>query len=126
MKRIGAAILLFIFTLQFAYSAIVITWYYVNQAYVARVLCVNKNNPKMACHGKCYLNKKLSQSTGTGDKEAPLQVKKPVETAPCILEEFQKPNLFYSLHKAPYGVFTEHYQFTLSPEIFHTPAQHIL
>jgi len=125
VKRTGAAILLFIFTMQFAYSAFVITWYYVNQEYVARVLCVNKNNPKMACHGKCFLNKKLSQSTDTQDKEAPLQVKKPVETAPCIIEKLNELIVFYSHDAEPYGIMTDHYQFIISPDIFHPPAESI-
>jgi hypothetical protein len=34
----------------------------VNQDYIARVLCVNKDKPKLNCNGKCFLAKKLKQA----------------------------------------------------------------
>ena len=34
----------------------------VNQNYIARVLCVNKDKPKLNCNGKCFLAKKLKQA----------------------------------------------------------------
>ena len=35
--------------------------FYLNRAYIARNLCVNKDKPMMHCNGKCYLSKKLKQ-----------------------------------------------------------------
>jgi len=31
----------------------------INQEYIARVLCENKDKPEMKCNGKCHLNKQL-------------------------------------------------------------------
>ncbi len=36
--------------------------YQTNKEYIASVLCENRNKPKMACNGKCYLNKKIEAS----------------------------------------------------------------
>jgi hypothetical protein len=33
--------------------------YFLNKSYIAKVLCVNKEKPKMHCDGKCYLAKHL-------------------------------------------------------------------
>jgi hypothetical protein len=37
----------------------VIMRFQVNQDYYAQVLCVNKNRPELACHGKCFLMQQL-------------------------------------------------------------------
>jgi|GEM_PF-150492 len=41
--------------------------YFLNQDYIKTVLCINKDQPKLQCHGKCYLTKKLQQQ-----QESPL------------------------------------------------------
>ncbi|HUM47673.1 MAG TPA: hypothetical protein PLD84_12160 [Chitinophagales bacterium] len=33
-----------------------------NQAYIAKVLCVNRDKPKLHCDGKCYLMKELNRN----------------------------------------------------------------
>jgi hypothetical protein len=36
--------------------------YQLNQAQITALFCVNKTNPEAACHGKCYLKKRLGQA----------------------------------------------------------------
>ncbi|MBS7785700.1 hypothetical protein KIH23_00190 [Flavobacterium sp. CYK-55] len=36
--------------------------YVVNYDYIANVLCVNKEKPKMHCNGKCHLMKELAKA----------------------------------------------------------------
>jgi hypothetical protein len=50
--------------------------YAVFKDYVAKNLCVNKDKPKSCCHGKCYLEKQLKQSTETSDTEGKSSNKK--------------------------------------------------
>jgi hypothetical protein len=45
------------FTQLFIYSA-----FELNKEYIASVLCVNRDKPKLNCKGKCYLNKKIKQA----------------------------------------------------------------
>ncbi|PYF72934.1 hypothetical protein B0O44_105309 [Pedobacter nutrimenti] len=40
-----------------------------NQAYIARELCVNKDKPQLHCNGKCYLLKKLKQAEEKEQKQ---------------------------------------------------------
>lgn len=34
----------------------------INQNYIAEVLCINKDKPKMKCNGKCHLTKELKKT----------------------------------------------------------------
>lgn len=45
----------------------------INQDYIARVLCVNKNKPMLNCNGKCYLAKKLKQAEQREQKKVLLK-----------------------------------------------------
>jgi hypothetical protein len=37
--------------------------YVVNYEYISKVLCVNKDKPKMHCNGKCHLMKELAKAS---------------------------------------------------------------
>ena len=43
--------------------------YVLNYEYVSKVLCINKDKPKMHCNGKCHLMKELAKAS---DAEKPL------------------------------------------------------
>jgi len=40
-----------------------------NEAYIAKELCVNKDKPQLHCNGKCYLMKKLKQAEEKEQKQ---------------------------------------------------------
>lgn len=46
--------------------------FYANQDFIAKVLCINKDDVKSCCAGKCYLTKKLAN--GKSDKDNPSPV----------------------------------------------------
>lgn len=46
--------------------------FYANQDFIAKVFCVNKDDPKSCCAGKCYLTKELAK--GKTDKDNPTPV----------------------------------------------------
>jgi hypothetical protein len=54
-------LLLAIIFLQTFSSFVIQADYFLNKGYIAKVLCVNKNKPKLHCNGKCYLAKKLKE-----------------------------------------------------------------
>ncbi len=41
--------------------------YVINQDYIAEFLCVNKDKPKLQCHGKCHLAKEIDKQRNTED-----------------------------------------------------------
>lgn len=49
--------LLFVFTLNF--KSILTFHYFLNQAEITELFCVNKEKPKLKCNGKCHLAKEL-------------------------------------------------------------------
>lgn len=57
-----------------------IMYYNANKAYIARVLCENRDKPQLHCDGKCYLAKKLKAQQDRQDKETTRRV----ENAPTI------------------------------------------
>lgn len=51
--------LLFVFTLNF--KSILTFHYFVNQAEITELFCINKEKPKLECNGKCHLAKELAK-----------------------------------------------------------------
>lgn len=45
-----------------SYQSLIVINFYVNQGYIADVYCVNKDKPKMECHGQCHLKKQLKKT----------------------------------------------------------------
>jgi hypothetical protein len=60
--------------LQSAGQMVILINFKINQAYIARVLCENKDKPEMKCNGKCHLNKKLKEQE-TKEQNLPPQIK---------------------------------------------------
>ncbi|TRX04031.1 hypothetical protein FNW12_07070 [Flavobacterium gawalongense] len=53
--------------------------YVVNYEYISKVLCINKDKPKMQCNGKCHLMKELAKASDadkpvSSDKKVTAQV----------------------------------------------------
>lgn len=40
---------------------VVMIGFYVNQEYIAKKLCVNRDKPQLHCNGKCHLTKQLRE-----------------------------------------------------------------
>lgn len=49
--------------------------YVVNYEYISKVLCINKDKPKLQCNGKCHLMKELAKASAA---EKPLSSDKKV------------------------------------------------
>jgi len=44
--------------------------YALNKDYIVRNLCINRDNPKSCCQGKCHLKKQLAKSDNTNESES--------------------------------------------------------
>ncbi|WP_338870210.1 hypothetical protein WBJ53_22155 [Spirosoma sp. SC4-14] len=69
MKNALVYILLFATLLPTVSPWGTIAYYHANKAYIARVLCVNRDKPELHCDGKCFLAKKLKEQQDKQDKE---------------------------------------------------------
>jgi len=55
----------------------IVAHYTLNKDFIAEVLCINKDKPKLNCNGKCYLAQKLKEAEEKENKSS--QVKAEVE-----------------------------------------------
>lgn len=69
MKNVLVYILLIATLLPTVSSWGTIAYYHVNKAYIARVLCENRDKPQLHCDGQCYLAKQLKAQQDRQDKE---------------------------------------------------------
>ncbi|MBK8564320.1 MAG: hypothetical protein IPN76_13525 [Saprospiraceae bacterium] len=72
MKQIAAISLA---VLVFAVSAKdVLIWssFKLNQDFIAKTLCINRDKPEKKCNGKCQLTKKIAESKEESPQQAPV------------------------------------------------------
>ncbi len=95
----------------------------INQDFIAAVLCINKDKPKLNCHGKCHLSKQLKQAEKNAQKHNPPTLKEKHESVDLSFTRV-KNNVFL---KSAFQHVKYLYNFSLyvSPfidEIFHPPS----
>ncbi len=69
-KQIVTVFLVMIWLCQLSGRYVTILGFYMNQAYIAKNLCVNRSKPELHCNGKCHLAKKMSEEDKK-DRENP-------------------------------------------------------
>lgn len=120
MIRITSILLLLVLCFQFLFKAGVAGYYFANKDYIARVLCINKENKTMHCDGKCYLKQKMQAAEGN-TKQAPVSIKyEPVEflTAPFVSVSGIPLMVTLPLHITP----TSHYASVYGNAVFQPPC----
>ncbi len=55
----------------------------INQEYIAKTLCVNKDKPKLSCNGKCVLAKQIKASNDIEENQSPSKIKETKELLYC-------------------------------------------
>ena len=65
--------------------------YVVNYEYVSKVLCINKEKPKLQCNGKCHLMKELAKAS---ENEKPISSDKKFSVQENEVLFFQEIKLF--------------------------------
>ncbi|MCB0380386.1 MAG: hypothetical protein KDD24_03955 [Flavobacteriales bacterium] len=112
--------LLFVFSINF--KSILTVHYFVNQAEIIEMFCVNKEKPKLACNGKCHLAKELVK-VDTKNEENPfsgtslqynLEIKPLIQQVKNDLKTFEqdiKTNYFL----ASYSIIEQSFDISLPP-----------
>ena len=78
MKQLSTIFLILIVFLQTFNRFVVEADFFLNKSYIAKVLCINKEKPKMHCNGKCYLARQLKKQEKQ-DQQAPVAKKSKIE-----------------------------------------------
>ena len=99
--------------------------YVVNYEYISKVLCINKDKPKMQCNGKCHLMKELAKAS---DAEKPLSSDKK-GTAPILdviifeeIKSFEMATVFFDTKEKINPYYSNLYFHLNSASIFHPPT----
>ncbi len=61
--------------------------YAINYDYISKVLCVNKEKPKLQCNGKCHLTKELAKLQKMKNPFLPIKKWPPTNSKPCSLRK---------------------------------------
>lgn len=94
----------------------------INQDYIAKNLCINRNKPAKKCNGKCQLTKKIAESTEKKPDQAPVPKPDELNQILAIYEIYHAP-ISFSKIAAPQHCFAESPFTTQSCvlNIFHPP-----
>lgn len=74
----------FIILLQAFNKTWIVVSFKVNQDYIAKVLCINKNKPEKHCNGKCVLMQRIKASEEQEQKEMPQKQKEQKDVLYCL------------------------------------------
>jgi hypothetical protein len=73
--------------------------YQINYDYISKVLCVNKDKPKMECNGKCHLKKELKKQTENNSENQNTILKLTVSEELANSEITLKENKYFSIEQ---------------------------
>ena len=83
MKNLATLFLISIILFQSMTKLSIVAYFHLNKSYISSVLCENISKPKLLCHGKCYLEKKLKSQQKSEQK------------TPSFLKNTECFNLFF-------------------------------
>ena len=70
LTQISSIIVAFVFVYSLSFKSLITIDYFIHQTEIIELFCINKENPKLQCDGKCHLAKELVKSD-TKDDETP-------------------------------------------------------
>jgi hypothetical protein len=101
--------------------------YVTNYDYIAKVLCVNKAEPKLECDGKCHLMKELAKAS---ESEKPISSDKKDNSKQEVeilffqdLKALAVAQIYFNSNTAIGDNYTNLYFLTVSDSVFHPPAR---
>lgn len=121
MKRVIVPILILLLLAQTFSQWLIVLDYQINKDYIARVLCENKNRPKLKCNGKCQMMKKLAEEEKQQQSsELRAGNQSLIVSASAHFATLQKPTVSETLIE--YQELPVPHTVTRSYAIFHPPA----
>jgi len=95
--------------------------FYLNQSYIAKNLCVNREKPMMHCNGKCYLSKKITEQEKKDNSPTSKTERMDVQLF-FLPETSLLKNTFSIILKRQYIIKEENLVSSFSTSIFHPPT----
>ncbi|MFV8342318.1 hypothetical protein [Flavobacterium sp. XS2P39] len=120
MKKIVFIIVL----IMFLKPVLPVLEYVVNYEYISKVLCINKDKPKMQCNGKCHLMKELAKASDT-DKPASSEKKTVSQVFEVLffeeIQSFKIAHVCFGTKEKINPVYSNLYSHLNLDSIFHPP-----
>ncbi len=128
MRKILSITLLFSLILPYLLNVAIIVNFKINQEFIAKVLCIDKDKPESNCHGTCQLSKQLSETDNDDPNKEQNKLKTEVETN-LFLRSHPKSVNTYALDENEgdaNGYYCEFYSSTYLSDIFKPPESHFI
>ena len=118
MRKTGILFFAFLYFTALVQPYLPLINYSVNKDYIAKVLCVNKDKPRMHCNGKCHLKKQLDKEEKRGNSTG-------------TTKEKYEINVYFSLLDASpatqpqvksFIIDPDNYSYTAVKFVFHPPS----
>lgn len=99
--------------------------YATNYDYITKVLCINKDKPKLNCNGKCYLMQQLAKNASSNtDKKSNQETSLKIEFQLLYIEEITNlvfKNQFLLQKHQINKEFLQLYEFDFTSKLFQPP-----
>lgn len=123
LKKTLAILLSFVLLLPILVKLDILIDFKLNQDFIAKVLCINKEVPETTCNGKCYLSKQIKKVDNQQGQQAPNNKNEKPEILYYFVDSFynklQKP-VDYSIVNNNFFL-TEIHASNVVSNIFHPP-----
>lgn len=128
IKKVIVFILLSVFLLQMYSKLILYTEYIINKDYIAKVLCINQDKPKIGCEGKCALKKQVKEVEEKEQKGATSSNTDKVEV--LFSQSFKTDDIVLHIETkesaSERSFINSFYSFDIVIDIFHPPQNFII
>jgi len=115
------AILFFLSAILILHPVLPYIEYYAFKEYIVENLCINRNNPKSCCEGKCYLEKRIKENNSENQEEKQNSVAPQLKRIEYNLPEKNNVVLFELDLAVKKGFLIPNYHHIFFQTVFHPP-----
>lgn len=127
MKKVIVLFMLLLIFVQSTSQLWITISFFINQDYIARVLCINRDKPESGCNGACQLKKQIEKDKENQEQSnIDIKVKEVLVYIPVVAPQVQSAYTFELTEKKFSSIYFKSYL----PEghlhsIFHPPASFV-
>lgn len=123
MKKGISILLILLLSIQCLYNLGLISYFQLNRDYIAKVLCINKEEPITMCHGQCFLDNNLDDGNEQTNADARTADNRSKTDVPVFLIVERAASQEANEHVAGGNTpSSDHYSFTFQVSVFHPPV----
>ncbi len=122
LRRALALLTLIVFVIPLLSKVYTYVDFKLNQDFIAKVLCINKDKPSTKCEGACYLSQQLKKTEDQESSEFPNSSQRTIEIQLFVAEENSLlPEYLDVMLKAKIACYKQDYAYKHIKKVFHPP-----